>query len=697
MNYLPMMRALLLSVALIVPALHGMLEVTTSSEEVSAQLRSRGYTPLHRAAYFGRVDIIEDLIAAAGRETNTLVQAKNYSGSTPLHVAAEQGHVRVVKALIDHHPSLVNIQDNDGCTPLHYAAANGHTGVLLCLIVHGANKYLANKRGLLPFHRATQHGHLGAMKILLPSKYKYREQKYFDFWSRAMTCSVEGGKIEALAVVMNMRPEKGTGGVTPLMLAASYGKVPLMHWCLEQEGVLIDEVDRDGKCALHYAARHGQAGAVRFLLERDPELVKKRDNHGDTPLHEAAEGGHREVIELLLQYNAEINAHGARGWTPLQRAAFTGHTQALQELINRGASLTITDKCKCTALHLAAVRGQKDCVELLLAANADIEAKDSLQRTPLLCAALGGHLEIIKRLLRLGADIKQQTNDGNALMMAVVRNHVEVMQYLIDNTAVELTSCNTYFSGAVPVLFAAAKFGNCEASRFLIKKGAALDVQLTDGRTVLHCAAQKCADGLEYHGVVRLLVRAAADMLRTNNAGVTPLDILKLSERFPTAKDYFQNRRSYLSGRLRPEDNLDSVFSVAVDLLDIPVLEALRDQLGERLSRNLSKAKNLLMVAIAMHDFEGIDWLLDQGICDMTHKVGDEYDALGLALERTSSRNNITRLSLVNKLLRAGAVVAEGHLIDEAKRSDDGEVLMKLLLTYRYSQQPVQERLCLFK
>ena len=165
MNYLPMMRALL-SVALIVPALHGMLEVTTSSEEVSAQLRSRGYTPLHRAAYFGRVDIIEDLIAAAGRETNTLVQAKNYSGSTPLHVAAEQGHVRVVKALIDHHPSLVNIQDNDGCTPLHYAAANGHTGVLLCLIVHGANKYLANKRGLLPFHRATQHGHLGAMKII---------------------------------------------------------------------------------------------------------------------------------------------------------------------------------------------------------------------------------------------------------------------------------------------------------------------------------------------------------------------------------------------------------------------------------------------------------------------------------------------------------------------------------------------------
>ena len=41
MNYLPMMRALLLSVALIVPTLHGMLEVTTSTEELSAQLRNR--------------------------------------------------------------------------------------------------------------------------------------------------------------------------------------------------------------------------------------------------------------------------------------------------------------------------------------------------------------------------------------------------------------------------------------------------------------------------------------------------------------------------------------------------------------------------------------------------------------------------------------------------------------------------------
>ena len=656
---------------------------------------------MHAAAYFGRVDIIEDLIAAAGPEANALVQAKNCIGSTPLHLAAQQGHARAVEALIAHHPSLVDTQDNDGCTPLAYAAANGHTNVLLCLIARGANKYLTNKRGLLPFHRATQNGHLGAMKILLPNKYVYREEEYLDFCSRAMTCSVESGKVEALAFVMNMRPEKSTLGVSPLMLAASYGQVPLVHWCLEQEGVLIDEVDTHGKCALHYAARHGHAGAVRILLERDPELAKKRDNHGDTPLHEAAEGGYREVIELLHQYNAEIDVHSTLGWTPLTRAAYNGHTQALQQLINSGASLTITDKYRCTALHLAAVSGQKDCVDVLLAAKADIEAKDSYNRTPLLCAAQKGHLAVIKRLLQHGADIKQQTKDGNALMLAANSKHIEVMQYLIDNTAVELTSCGAYFSGAVPVLFAAAKFGNYEASSFLIKRGGSLDTQLGDGRTLLHYAASDVINrGTGEHGVVRLLVRAGADMLRTDNAGVTPLDVLlKLSERFRAAKSYFQNRPSYLSGQLMPEDNLDTVFSVAADLLDIPVLEALRDQLGERLSkwRGWSKERNLLMVAIGMDDLDGIAWLLGQGICDMTHKDSDGHDALWLALKSTrGSRNHTTRLALINKLLEAGAVVTEGHLIDEANYCHF-ELLMRLLVTYRYNQRPAHERLSLFK
>ena len=199
-------------------------------------------------------------------------------------------------------------------------------------------------------------------------------------------------------------------------------------------------------------------------------------------------------------------------------------------------------------------------------------------------------------------------------------NHIEVMQFLIDNTEIELKKLlHTSSPDVVPVIFSAAKVGHYKASSLLIKKGASLDTKLSDGRTVLHFAAESYQHGLHNFGVVRLLLRTGANMLCPDNAGITPLAALQLSQhQLPAATTYFQNRSLYLSGKLRPEDNLNSVFYVAADFLDIPVLEALKDQLGDRLIqwRDWTGDKNLLMVAITTHDLDGIDWLLDQKICD---------------------------------------------------------------------------------
>ena len=728
MNYLPMIKALLLSVALIVPTLHGMLEVTTTSEELPVQLRHRGYTPLHIAAYFGRADTIADLIAAAGPEADALVHAKNCSGSTPLHVAAEQGHRGAVEVLIANDRSKVfpydpPIRDSAGLTPLACAASNGHIDIIRCLIAHGANINLGDKRGNLPFHRATQIGHLEAMEILQPKDEPSDEHNLLVL-HRAIPCAIESDKPEALASVKHMIEERrGPGtesgtkwynccklynyqGVTPLLNAAASGHVSMMHWSLEHDDARIDEIDSDGNCALHFAARYGHTDAAEFLLERNAELVKIKNGTetcpGRTALHDAAEGGHLEVIKLLLRYNAEVDAQDAMGRTPLFRAASNGHTQALQELISFGASPAIADEMENTALQLAALHGHRACVEVLLAAKSGINAKDALDRTPLLCAAEAGHLEVIKCLLRHGADIKQQTDRGNALVNAISRGHEDVVRYLIENTEIELRSCCIQFPGIVPPIFRAVKSGHYKASSLLIKKGASLDTKLSDGRTVLHCAAESYQHGLHNFGVVRLLLRAGANMLCPDNAGVTPLAALQLSQhQLPAATSYFQNRSLYLSGKLRPEDNLDSVFYIAADFLDIPVLEALKDQLGDRLIqwRDWTGEKNLLMVAITMHDLDGIDWLLDQKICDMSHKDINRHDVLSIAMDSTRSINNTTRLSLINKLLASGAVVTERHLIDEANRSNSevDELLMRLLVTYRYSQRPAHERLSLFK
>ena len=748
-------KTLGISIALFVPALSGMRAIEKHDESLPVEARHRGYTPLHVAAYLGQVTKIAELLAAYENNTaevDALVCAKSINGCTPLHVAAEQGQLSAVEVLIAKNQSLVNMQDTADLTPLAYAATHGHTDVIKCLIAHGANIYLTSERatplysgvlqgslkvsiylqdavtstqGYLPFHRAAQNGHLEAMKILQPDERICGMRGYMLAWHLALPCAVESGKPEILAFVMNMlagrRDQEMEGQirvwgrrVTPLLLAASYGHVSLVQLHLFQEHARLDDTDINGACALHYAARYGHANAVQLLLVRNDQLVKIKTRTQVSALHEAAECGHCNVIELLLDHKAEIDAQDGSGATPLALAAKSGHVEALVLLISRGASLTVTDSSGRTPLHKAAAEGRKECVEVLLQNNADIEAKDLTQQTPLLCAADNGQLEVIKCLYNHNADIKQHSTYGNALILAL-KHHDEILRYLIEHTNVELTSCSNRFSDRVPVLFDAVCLGisveGYKAVSFLIKKGAALDAQLTNGRTALHYAVQNCAYGLYAHGVIRLLVRAGASMLCADNAGITPLAAfgdtqVKESHAYQVLPAcYFQNRSSYLSGRLPQEDTLDAVFNTAAYFLDIPVLEAFKDHLKERLShwhdskeRTCDCNRNLLMDAITKNDLDGIDWLLDQNICNISDKDIRGHDALWFALSN-GAFNNSVKLGIINKLLAAGATVTEDHLIYAANHNYEkvSEPLMRLLVVYRYSQRPINERISMFK
>lgn len=76
-----------------------------------------GYTPLHRAAYSGHVEVVSALIAR-GSEVNP----RTIDGWTPLHSACRWSHVAVASFLLQHGAEL-NAQTNGGLTPLHLAAS----------------------------------------------------------------------------------------------------------------------------------------------------------------------------------------------------------------------------------------------------------------------------------------------------------------------------------------------------------------------------------------------------------------------------------------------------------------------------------------------------------------------------------------------------------------------------------------------
>lgn len=92
-----------------------------------------GGTPLHWAAFNGRLEVVELLI-----ENGADVHVKNAFGGTPLHAAAWNGNEYVVEELIKKNAS---ISDKNALevTPLREACLNGHATVANVLLRSGAD------------------------------------------------------------------------------------------------------------------------------------------------------------------------------------------------------------------------------------------------------------------------------------------------------------------------------------------------------------------------------------------------------------------------------------------------------------------------------------------------------------------------------------------------------------------------------
>ena len=72
------------------------------------------------------------------------------NGFTPIHRAAQNGHLEVVKMLANftENPNATN---SDGLTPIHLAAMNGHTQVVKYLSKFTKNPNAPDINGVTPF------------------------------------------------------------------------------------------------------------------------------------------------------------------------------------------------------------------------------------------------------------------------------------------------------------------------------------------------------------------------------------------------------------------------------------------------------------------------------------------------------------------------------------------------------------------
>ena len=152
--------------------------------------------------------------------------------------------------------------------------------------------------------------------------------------------------------------------------AACVGTGPLE--VLASKGVDMREGDQLGITPLMIAAIYGRAKNVRFLLEKeDRSNINAKNKEGMMAIHLAAMMGHTDCVKELLKKGANINAPGRFRMTPLIFAAAYGHLDCVKYLHENKARILGKDKLKRTALTMAVKNGNARIVSYLLAKYLD--------------------------------------------------------------------------------------------------------------------------------------------------------------------------------------------------------------------------------------------------------------------------------------------------------------------------------------
>ncbi|XP_040199692.1 cortactin-binding protein 2 isoform X1 [Rana temporaria] len=181
---------------------------------------------------------------------------------------------------------------------------------------------------------------------------------------------------------------------TLLHQAAAQGNVTLLSMLLNEEGLDINNLCKDGYTALYSAAANGHSDCVQLLLMSGAHVDATVSN-GFTALCAAAAQGHAKCAEMLLAYNADIN-YADGGKSPLYLACTNRHFDLVKLLLDSGADRSTVTNNGWTPVHAAADSGNSDCLKLLMyyashfdtSEEIDLKNNDSCNLRPVISATL---------------------------------------------------------------------------------------------------------------------------------------------------------------------------------------------------------------------------------------------------------------------------------------------------------------------